>query len=68
MRLPVSNNKAEIDVATHVGFRKKGFAKEAVLGFIKLCSNCGIIPLWDCYENNIASVQTAISIGMEKVF
>tara|TARA_B110000027_G_scaffold122601_1_gene137731 strand:+ start:2375 stop:3160 length:786 start_codon:yes stop_codon:yes gene_type:complete len=64
----VSNNKAEIDVATHVGFRKKGFAKEAVLGFIKLCSNCGIIPLWDCYENNIASVQTAISIGFKKYF
>ena len=64
----VSNNKAEIDVATHIEFRKKGFAKEAVLGFIKLWSNHGIIPLWDCYENNIASVETAISIGFKKYF
>ena len=64
----VSNNKAEIDVATHIRFRKKGFAKEAVLGFLKLCSSRGIVPLWDCYENNIASVQTAISIGFKKYF
>tara|TARA_B100001287_G_scaffold106033_1_gene89229 strand:+ start:8365 stop:9150 length:786 start_codon:yes stop_codon:yes gene_type:complete len=64
----VSNNKAEIDVATHIGFRKKGFAKEAVLGFMKLCSKRRIVPLWDCYGNNIPSVQTAISIGFKKYF
>lgn len=64
----VSNNKAEIDVATHIRFRKKGFAKKAVLGFLKLCSTRGIVPLWDCYENNIASVKTAISIGFKKYF
>ena len=64
----ISNNMAEIDVVTHKAFRKKGFAKEAVLGFMTMCSKNGIIPLWDCYKNNIASVKTAFSIGFEKYF
>jgi RimJ/RimL family protein N-acetyltransferase len=64
----VSDNKAEIDVATHDNYRKMGYAKEAVKGFVETCGKNNIVPLWDCYVNNIPSMNTAKSIGFKEHF
>ena len=63
----ISNNCAEIDVATNENYTRKGFAKQAVLGFVSNCKNSGITPLWDCYSNNLGSVNTALSAGFEEI-
>jgi hypothetical protein len=59
----VSNNIAEIDVATKPDYKKMGFAKIAAISFIEECSQRKIIPNWDCYLNNLPSYKLATSLG-----
>ena len=61
-----SNNKAEIDVSTHINHRNKGLALKVCLSFVKLCNEKNIIPVWDCYANNIGSMKTARSINFQE--
>lgn len=63
-----SSGKAEIDILTNPKYRKMGFAKKALLGFVIYVRSYGISPQWDCYANNISSVKTAESIGFRKLF
>jgi RimJ/RimL family protein N-acetyltransferase len=55
----VADQKAEIDVVTNALHRGKGFAKAVVGAFIIHCNNYKIIPNWDCFEDNTASLMTA---------
>ena len=64
----ISDNKAEIDVYTNPNYRKQGFAKKVTEYFLIQCLDKNIEPVWDCYSNNIASVNLAISLGFEKEY
>ena len=61
----VANRVAEIDVATLPGFQRKGLAKAAVIAFVKHSIDVGIIPNWDCFEDNAGSLSTARSLFFE---
>jgi hypothetical protein len=64
----IGDNKAEVDVLTIENSRGKGIAKLAVSNFINNCIKQSIIPNWDCFEDNFASVKTAeqFSFRLEK--
>ena len=63
----VAGNVAEIDVATVAAYRQKGFAKKAVREFLNHCIQNNISANWDCFEDNIGSLNTAKSLGFERV-
>jgi hypothetical protein len=59
----VADRKAEIDVVTVENERGKGLAKSVVAAFISNCINNKVIPNWDCFENNVQSLGTALRLG-----
>lgn len=52
---------AEIDIVTHPDHRKSGFGQLVTHEFVRLALERKIIPSWDCFEDNHASVATALS-------
>jgi len=58
----VVNGLAEIDVATLPEYRNKGLAKKAVGAFIRYSIEHDIVPNWDCFAENTASLKTAKSL------
>ena len=64
----VSNNFAEIDIVTNEKFRKMGFAKLIANHFIERCVSVGVVPVWDCYSNNLASMNTALALGFKEMY
>lgn len=62
----VSNQIAEIDVATLEKFRRYDFGKYVSSAFIRSCLDNGIIPNWDCFTNNLGSMRLALSLGFQK--
>jgi len=62
----MSNMIAEIDILTAEKFRGKGFASIAANIFINNCLGSGIIPNWDCYTNNLPSLNLAIKLGFKE--
>lgn len=55
----VADQKAEIDVVTNEIHRGKGLARSVFAIFVGHCESNGIIPNWDCFEGNTASLMTA---------
>jgi len=64
----ISGESAEIDIMTSQDFRGQGIAKTVAEEFLRICLMKNISPEWDCYANNIPSVQLASSLGFEKFF
>lgn len=62
----VADGKSEIDVVTLDSFRGKGLAKMAVASFVTHIAHYNLIPNWDCFKDNRASLRTALSIGFLK--
>ena len=63
----IANGMAEIDILTKEDHRNRGLAKFAVAGFVNNCINKNIIPNWDCFEENEASLKTARRLFFEEV-
>jgi GNAT acetyltransferase len=61
----ISGKKAEIDVFTKENCRGKGIAKFAVASFINKCIKNDITAYWDCFEENISSYNTALSLNFK---
>jgi hypothetical protein len=54
---------AEIDIVTLPQFRQFGLARLAVSRFNQLCVEQNIVPLWDCFTNNHASMALCRTSG-----
>lgn len=61
----VAGGKAEIDVLTLPVYRHLGLAKAVVLAFNKRCLAQNLLPLWDCFTNNTASMALGHSTGFK---
>jgi GNAT superfamily N-acetyltransferase len=61
----VSGSEAEIDIQTDKDYRRRGYAHYLCHKFIEDCLERGMIPKWDCFENNIPSVKFAQKLGFE---
>lgn len=55
--------RVEIDVLTLPRFRNLGVGKFAVSQFVKKCLAQSLLPMWDCYINNIGSMTLGKSSG-----
>lgn len=63
----VGAGHSEIDVKTDELHRQKGYGKLTALYLIKELISQNIEPDWCCWENKVASIKLAQSIGFEKV-
>lgn len=59
------DGNCEIDIFVEEQYRKQGVGKALVYEFIEICQKQGIIPNWDCYSNNAASMKLAECCGFE---
>ena len=59
----VADGKAEIDVLTLPAYRHLGLAKATVNRFNQRCLAQNVLPLWDCFTNNSASMALCQSTG-----
>jgi hypothetical protein len=53
----------EISVLTAPPFRRRGFARLAAAAFLRLCLDAGKRPNWECFWDNLPSVELALSLG-----
>lgn len=56
-------NKAEIDIFVDEKHRKEGLGYALGVKFINECLNKGLKPSWDCYSNNLSSLNLAKKLG-----
>ena len=56
-----------IDIETHQDHRKKGVAKTLTQHFVNACIQKERIPQWNCVDSNIASRNTAESLGFQLI-
>ena len=61
----VADKVAEVDIYTVPEYQNKGLAKYATALFVDRGISKGIIPNWDCFEDNVPSLKTAMNIGFE---
>jgi hypothetical protein len=59
----VAGGRAEIDVLTLPVYRHLGLAKAVVRMFNRRCLEQNLLPLWDCFTNNTASMALCQSSG-----
>lgn len=59
----VADGKAEIDVLTLPAHRHLGLARSVVRAFNQRCLAQSLLPLWDCFTNNTASMALCQSTG-----
>jgi hypothetical protein len=59
----VADGKAEIDVMTLPVYRRLGLARAVVQLFNQRCLAHNVLPLWDCFTNNTASMAVCQSTG-----
>lgn len=59
----VANDQAEVDVVTHPNYRQRGFASMAVSDFITECRKVALHPVWDCFTNNLGSMNLSHKSG-----
>ncbi len=59
----VADGKAEVDVMTLEAYRGQGLAKTAVRSFVNNCIENGVTANWDCFEENYASLATALKLN-----
>ena len=59
----IADGLAEVDVATDAEFRGRGLASVAAQRFIRDCLQRQVLPTWDCFEDNTASLKLALKLG-----
>lgn len=59
----VAGGRAEIDVITLPEYRHLGLARAVVELFNRRCLKQNLLPLWDCFTNNAASMALCRSAG-----
>jgi hypothetical protein len=61
------NRRAEVDIFTHPNYERRGLGMLATGLFINACLADGITPVWDAFEDNVASVNVALKMGFTVV-
>ena len=53
----------EVDIQTHPEYRRQGLARLTASAFVAHCLEQGWEPVWECWENNLASIALAEKVG-----
>jgi GNAT superfamily N-acetyltransferase len=59
----VTGGLAEVDIVTLPEYRKQGLGRLVAHRFIRECLARGIRPTWDCFTENVASMDLARKLG-----
>lgn len=59
-------NKAEIDIFVDENHRNQNLGYALGITFIIECQEKGLSPSWDCYSNNLGSVNLAKKLGFKE--
>lgn len=62
----VGFKKAEIDIFVDENYRKENLGYALGVAFINECIKIGLTPNWDCYSNNLASLELANKLGFKE--
>ncbi|MGN0483085.1 MAG: GNAT family N-acetyltransferase [Lachnospiraceae bacterium] len=61
------NGYGNISVHTQESHRRKGLSAYLTQKIIEDTKNLGLIPIWDCAQDNLASEKTAEKCGFQKI-
>lgn len=64
----VADNLAEIDIATREDRRGRGCAGIVAREFVRQCRQRRLLPTWDCFTANQASLRLALSLGFVEAY
>jgi L-amino acid N-acyltransferase YncA len=56
----------EIDVVTDIAYQRRGIGKIVAARFVKECEKKSLIPSWDCFQENLGSINLAKSVGFSR--
>lgn len=56
----------EISVTTHPEFRGRGLCGMACAPLLRTCTERNIVPLWNAYATNLASLAAAQKLGLQR--
>jgi GNAT superfamily N-acetyltransferase len=59
----VAGGMAEIDIQTLPEHRGKGYGRMVTDAFVNMSLDRGVVAGWDCFEENSASLRTAMAAG-----
>ena len=59
----ICESVVEVDVWTNPEYRGQGISKLLCSHFIGYCHDNSLLPKWDCFEDNIASIKLAKTLG-----
>lgn len=62
-----SENAVAIGIEVAEEYQRKGYAKAMTNAFLYKAAKRGLTVYWECWKNNIASANTALACGFEKV-
>jgi RimJ/RimL family protein N-acetyltransferase len=57
----------EVDIQTHPEYRRQGLAALTASAFVAHCLEHGWEPVWECWDNNTASIALAEKVGFVRV-
>lgn len=63
----ISNNIAEMDILTLDEYKNKGYGEKVAKHFIRESIKNNIEPSWDCFSNNLSSINLSKKLGFEAV-
>jgi hypothetical protein len=56
----------EVDVVTDSAYQRRGIGKIVAARFVKECEKKSLIPSWDCFQENLGSINLAKSVGFTR--
>jgi ribosomal protein S18 acetylase RimI-like enzyme len=62
-----SRNSVAIGIEVLEEYQRQGYGKTMTKAFLNKAAQRGLTVYWECWKNNIASANTALSCGFEKV-
>lgn len=62
-----SKSAIAIGIEVLEDYQRQGYAKAMAKAFVYKAAQLGLTVYWECWKNNIASANTALSCGFEKV-
>ncbi len=63
----VSSDSCGIGIETAASARRQGMATAAAAAFVRRCWDRGIVPHWECWQDNVPSVKIAEKLGFQKL-
>jgi GNAT superfamily N-acetyltransferase len=62
----IARQRVEISIDTHPDYRRQGLATLCGAAFVAYCLEHHLEPVWECWNNNVPSIQLGSKLGFQK--